>query len=531
LSLPNARIDGHDANPHTAAMTAAQTPAAVELRELTKYFGAVAANDGVNLRVEPGTIHGIIGENGAGKSTAMKMVYGMFRPDAGEILIHGRKCAWSSPSDAIAAGIGMVHQHFMLAGPYSAIDNIVLGDEPRRCGVVIDRNAAHQRLDALSRQYGLSVEWKRPVEDLPLGIQQRIEILKLLYRDAQILILDEPTAVLTPQETNALFGNLQKLRDEGKTIILITHKLREVMGVCDRVTVLRAGKVTGQVETSQTTPAELATLMVGRKVALDIDVAPGNPRPEMAIEVIGLTLAGSQAGGRHKLFDVNLCVRRGEIVGIAGVEGNGQTELIEAILHPTDPRCRTGGVVKFLGQDVTGWRASRIRDLGVGVIPQDRQREGLLIDGSLRDNFLLGLERKPQFDQAGFLRSTRIRATAALAMEQFDVRPRELTRRAAELSGGNQQKLIVAREFHFKPAAMIAAQPTRGVDVAAIEFIHTQIVRARDQGTGILLVSSELDEILTLSDRILVMYEGRIVAEFRRGAVTERELGLKMGGT
>jgi simple sugar transport system ATP-binding protein len=531
LSPPNARIDGPDANPHTAAMTAAQTPAAVELRGLTKHFGAVAANDGVNLRIEPGTIHGIIGENGAGKSTAMKMVYGMFRPDAGQILIHGQPRVWNSPSDAIAAGIGMVHQHFMLAGPYSAIDNIVLADEPRRFGIVIDRRKAQRRLEQLSQQYGLSVEWRRPVEDLPVGVQQRIEILKLLYRDAHILILDEPTAVLTPQETNALFANLRKLSDQGKTIILITHKLREVMGFTQRITVMRNGKVTGQVETASTSPAELATLMVGRKVTLDIHVPTAQPRDAPAIEVHGLSLAGAQTGSRHKLTDVSFTVRRGEIVGVAGVEGNGQSELIEAILHPADPRCRTAGVVKILGRDVAAWHGSKIRDLSVGFIPEDRQHQGLLVERSLRENFLLGRQRECQFSRAGFLRRRRIAATATRALEQFDVRPRDLWRRARDLSGGNQQKLIIAREFQFEPSALIAAQPTRGVDVGAIEFIHTQIVRARDRGAGLLLISSELDEILTLSDRILVMYEGRIVAEFRRGAVSERELGLKMGGS
>jgi simple sugar transport system ATP-binding protein len=337
--------------------------------------------------------------------------------------------------------------------------------------------------------------------------------------------------VLTPQETRALFTNLQKLRDEGKTIILITHKLREVMGFAQRVTVMRAGKVTGQVETAQTSPAELATMMVGRKVKLDIEVAPAHPRDTLAIEVQGLSLAGAQAGSRHKLSDVSLVVRRGEIVGIAGVEGNGQSELIEAILYPADPRCRTAGAVKILGRDVTAWPAWKIRDLGVGVVPEDRQRQGLLIERPLLENFLLGRQRARQFSRGGFLRPRRIAAAATVALEQFDVRPRGLWRRAGALSGGNQQKLVLAREFQFEPPALIAAQPTRGVDVGAIEFIHTQIVRARDGGAGILLVSSELDEILNLSDRILVMYEGRVVAEFARGAVSERELGLKMGGT
>ncbi|HZQ48235.1 MAG TPA: ABC transporter ATP-binding protein, partial [Verrucomicrobiae bacterium] len=502
----------------------------VELRELTRKFGNVLANDGVNLRVQAGTIHGVIGENGAGKSTAMKMLYGIFRPDSGEIFVHGKKCVWTSPATAIAAGIGMVHQHFMLAAPYSALDNILLGAEPRRWGL-IDRKKARARLEILARQYGLPVDWDRPVEELPVGVQQRIEILKLLYRDATILILDEPTAVLTPQETNALFVNLKRLRDEGKTILLITHKLREVMCFTDRVTVFRTGRVTGELITSQTNPQELASLMVGRKVVLNLEVPPAQPRTELALEVAGLTLAGSAAGSRHKLSDLNFAVKRGEIVGIAGVEGNGQSELLQAILHPHDSRCRTSGIVRFLGEDVTGFTALNIRNLGVAVIPEDRHREGLLLDQSVSDNFLLGLQRSPAFNRAGFLNVKNVAAAAARAVEEYDVRPKDLTTPAGKLSGGNQQKLVVAREFQRQPGVLIAAQPTRGVDVGAIEFIHQRIVRARDAGAGVLLVSSELDEILALSDRILVMYEGRITAEFRRGLVSERELGLKMGGS
>ncbi len=508
---------------------AAGTPA-VELRELTKQFGNVLANAGVNLRVEPGTIHGVIGENGAGKSTAMKMLYGIYRPDAGEIFVQGKKCVWSSPSAAIAAGIGMVHQHFMLAGPYSALDNILLGTEPRRWGL-IDRKKARARLEALARQYGLPVDWERPVEQLPVGVQQRIEILKLLYREATILILDEPTAVLTPQETTGLFGNLKRLRDEGKTILLITHKLKEVMSFTDRVTVFRAGKVTGEVNTSQTNPQELASLMVGRKVVLNVEVPPARPRAEPAIEVAGLSLAGAAAGSRHKLSDLNFCVKRGEIVGVAGVEGNGQSELLQAILHPRDSDCRTSGTVRFLGEDVTTCDALKIRDLGVAVIPEDRHHEGLLLERPVSENFLLGLQRRPAFNRAGFVRSKNVTATASRAVEEYDVRPKDLTTPAGRLSGGNQQKLVVAREFQRHPQVLIAAQPTRGVDVGAIEFIHQRIVRARDEGAGVLLVSSELDEILTLSDRILVMYEGRIAAEFNRDQVSEGELGLKMGGS
>ena len=508
-------------------MTAA-TPAAVELRGLTKQFGSVLANAGVNLRVEAGTIHGVIGENGAGKSTAMKLLYGMLRPDAGEILIGGQKCAWTSPANAIARGIGMVHQHFMLAGPYSALDNILLGAEPLRWRM-IDRSGARARLETLARQYGLPVDWDRPVEQLPVGVQQRVEILKLLYREAHILILDEPTAVLTPQETNALFGNLTKLRAEGKTVLLVTHKLKDVMSFTDRVTVFRAGKVTGEVATARTNPQELANLMVGRKLVLNIAVPPALPRAEPAIEVAGLSLAGP-AGSRHRLSDITFSVRRGEIVGVAGVEGNGQSELLQALLHPRAAKCRTSGTVRFLGQDVTAWAPLRIRDLGVAVIPEDRLREGLLLERSVSENFLLGLQRSPAFSRAGMLNLSGLAQAAGRAVTDYDVRPPDLTLPAGKLSGGNQQKLIVAREFQRQPRVLIAAQPTRGVDVGAIEFIHTRIVRARDEGTGVLLVSSELDEILTLSDRILVMFEGRLVAEFQRGAVTERELGLKMGG-
>jgi simple sugar transport system ATP-binding protein len=501
---------------------------AVELRGLSKRFGMCVANDGVNLRVERGSIHGIVGENGAGKSTAMKLLYGVFRPDAGEILVNGKECAWSSPSDAIAAGIGMVHQHFMLGGPHTALDNILLGTEPSRFGL-INRKQARQRLDELSKEYGLHVDWDQPVEDLAVGLQQRIEILKLLYRNANILILDEPTAVLTPQETNGLFQNLRRLRHQGKTILLITHKLKEVMAYTDRVTVFRDGKVTGEAQTAQTNPQELANLMVGRKVLLKVDVPNARPLPELAIEVKNLALSGSR--GRNKLSDVTFTVKRGEIVGIAGVEGNGQTELLQAMLHPRDKNCRSAGIVSFLGRDVSNWSARQIRRLGVGVIPEDRHNEGLLLDRSLAENFVLGLHRYSEFSRAGVLNSQNIAGSATVALQQYDVRPAELAMPAGKLSGGNQQKLIVAREFHRNPKVLIAAQPTRGVDVGAIEFIHKRIIRARDEGAGVLLVSAELDEILALSDRILVMFEGKIVGEFLRGNVDEAALGLRMAGS
>jgi simple sugar transport system ATP-binding protein len=502
---------------------------AVELRELIKRFGTCVANEGVNLRVEQGSIHGIIGENGAGKSTAMKMLYGVFRPDAGEILLNGTVCCWSSPADAIAAGIGMVHQHFMLAGPHSALDNILVGAEPIHFGL-INRVQARQRLDELSRQYGLSVDWDKPVDELPVGIQQRIEILKLLYRDAKILILDEPTAVLTPQETSALFDNLRRLREQGKTILLITHKLKEVMAITDSVTVFRAGKVTGEMQTSQTNPQELANLMVGRKVILKIDVPNAKPLPELALEVKNLNLIGS-SGGRQKLSDVSFCVQRGEIVGVAGIEGNGQSELLQGVLHPRDPNCRSSGAVSFLGRDVTCWPARRIRELGIAVIREDRHNEGLLLKQPVTENFVLGLHRDSEFSHAGVMNFRKIVAAAARAIADYDVRPTEFAIPASRLSGGNQQKLIIAREFHRNPKVLVAAQPTRGVDVGAIEFIHKRIIRARDEGVGVLLISAELEEILALSDRILVMFEGKIVAEFLRGNVDETTLGLKMSGS
>ncbi len=504
------------------------TSPAVDLRELTKQFGEVVANDGINLRVEPGTIHGLIGENGAGKSTAMKMLYGMYPPDAGEILVRGERCVFGSPSEAIARGVGMVHQHFMLAGPYSALDNILLGAESLVRGV-IDRKGAREKLTALADQYGLPVDWNRPTEELPVGVQQRIEILKLLYRHANILILDEPTAVLTPQETTRLFENLSRLRAEGKTVLLVTHKLKEVMAITDRVTVFRAGKVTGEFKTADTNPQELANLMVGRKVSLTVKVPPAQSMSEITLDVVGLRLAGETAG-RHRLADISFSIKRGEIVGIAGVEGNGQSELLQAILHPRDPDCRTSGTVGILGNDVTQWPARKVRDLGVAVIPEDRLHEGLLTERPVSENFLLGLQRSPAFSRGGFLNHSALARTASQAIAEYDVRPADLELPAGRLSGGNQQKLIVAREFQRQPQFLIAAQPTRGVDVGAIEFIHDRIVRARDGGAGVLLISSELEEILALSDRIFVLYEGRFVAEFSRGQVTERELGLKMGG-
>ena len=504
-----------------------ETAAAVELIHISKSFGPVLANEDVSFRVQRGTIHGIVGENGAGKSTAMKLLYGMCRPDAGQIRMGGQNRSWKSPADAIRAGIGMVHQHFMLAGRYSALDNILLGAEPM-CHGLLDRKAARQQLSEIARKYGLALDWDHPVEDLPLGVQQRVEILKLLFRSAEILILDEPTAVLTPQESSRLFANLLELRNEGKTVLLVTHKLKEVLTFTDTVTVFRHGKVAGHLITKETDAQSLARLMVGRKVVMGIEVPPAKPSADLALEVCGLTLASG--GSRHKLHEATLSVCRGEIVGVAGVEGNGQSELVEAILHPADADSRASGRVKFLGHDVTRWPAARIRELGVAVIPEDRIRSGLLLNRPLTENLLLGFQRSRAPGWFGFLNPRKLREAACRALEQHDIRSRDPGLNAGNLSGGTQQKLVFAREFQREPAVVIASQPTRGVDVGATEAIHKIMVRARDHGAGVLLVSSDLDEILTLSDRILVMYEGRVVAEFSRGQATERELGLKMGG-
>ncbi|MBC7692052.1 MAG: ABC transporter ATP-binding protein [Methylotenera sp.] len=506
-------------------------PLAVELRGLAKRFGSVIANAGIQLEVRAGSIHGVIGENGAGKSTAMKMLYGMYAPDEGEILIQGKPLRFKSPSDAIHAGIGMVHQHFMLAGPHTALDNIILGAEPSHLGV-LDRAGARTKLQALCKQYGLPLDLDAPVETLSVGVQQRIEILKLLYRNAQILILDEPTAVLTPQETEELLGNLKKLKAEGKTILIITHKLKEVLSFTDEVTVFRGGKVSGRVKTSETNAQQLANLMVGREVVLkvqEVESAAGVKHTfgKCLLRVERLNL--KQKGHSH-LKDVSFEVRAGEVVGIAGVEGNGQTELIEAILHPSDPRCLTSGKVRVLDQDVTDRKTFEIRALGVGVIPQDRHHQGLLLERSVKENFLLGLHRRRQFAKHGFILQKALDQSVEKALENYDVRPRRADIAVGGLSGGNQQKLIIAREFECGPQVLIAAQPTRGVDVGAIEFIHRRILKARSEGVATLLISSELDEILTLSDRILVIYEGQIVGDHLRGQADENQIGLKMGG-
>jgi general nucleoside transport system ATP-binding protein len=503
-------------------------PAAVELRDIHLRFGRVQANAGINLRVRRGSIHGIVGENGAGKSTAMRILYGMFQPDSGEILLQGQPRTWRSPANAMAAGLGMVHQHFMLADTCTGLDNILLGAEPARFGI-LGRKAARDQLESAARQYGMAVPLDKPIHELSVGQQQRIEILKLLYRDAEILILDEPTAVLTPQETEALFGNLVELKRRGKTILLVTHKLKEVLRFTDAVTVFRAGKVTGEMPTSEATAEGLARMMVGRAVRLGFTAAPGSPQKESALRVTELHLRRARHE-REKISGVSFHVQCGEIVGVAGVEGNGQSELLQAILHPADPLCRTSGRIEMLGNDVTRWSAARLRAAGLAVVPEDRWRDGMMLERSLAENFLLGQQHRPEFRRGGFVARGQLRNSLMQAIEKYDIRPPDPSATPGRLSGGNQQKLVLARELQHEPKLLIAAQPTRGVDVGAIELIHTQLIAARDRGAGVLLISSELDEILALSDRILVLYEGRVAGEFKRGEASEEELGLRMAG-
>ncbi len=514
----------------------------VELRSIAKRFGSVQANSGLNLSVRAGTIHAVVGENGAGKSTAMKILYGQYKPDEGEILVRGASVHWHSPRDAIAAGIGMVHQHFMLAGPYSVVENVLLGDEG---SFVFSRTQARERLSKISRESGFpEMNWDACVEDLPVGIQQRIEILKLLYREAQVLILDEPTAVLTPQETQELFTHLRAMvRDQGKTVIVITHKLQEVMRFSDRVTVMRAGSSVAELETAKTSVDELAQLMVGRKVNLKTGGEEGaRSKPQSSQPAV--SLAGVSVPGLSRpLRGIDLEVFPGEIVGIAGVEGNGQSELLQFLMHPSEYYKEDGatGSYRYFGEDVSRFHNRDLKKRAFSAIPEDRHHEAILMESNLEENFLLGLHREPRFARSGlWVNRGALAAATRKAIAEHDVRPADPQARCGRLSGGNQQKVVIARELDRGrgagqgagdgPRFLIAAQPTRGVDIGAIEAIHRRILDARARGLAVLLVSSELEEVLALSDRIGVMYGGRIAAWFERGKVTEEELGFYMGG-
>jgi len=500
----------------------------IELRNITKRFGAVLANDQVSFSVAPGTIHAIVGENGAGKSTAMRIAYGFYTADGGEILINGQPHQIRTPHDAIALGIGMVHQHFMLVEPMTVAENIVLGAEPGSAAS-LDLKKAVAEIRKVSDEFKLSVDPNATIESLSVGQQQRVELLKALYRHAQLLILDEPTAVLTPQEVEEFFAILRRMREQGKTIIIITHKLSEVLAISDDVTVMRDGKVVGNVKTSETNAAELARLMVGREVLLRVekpDAKPGSP----VVKIDRLSINGRD--GTKRLNDVSFEVRAGEIVGIAGVEGNGQTELIEA-LAGLIPGSYITGKISFEGNDVTNADARRRKELGIAHVPEDRHRRGLLLDSSLAENTILGVHyRKPAVTGPGniFLDDKGIRSRTEQVIHDFDVRPPNPMLTARSLSGGNQQKLIIGREFELPPKLLLVSQPTRGVDIGAIEFIHRKIVALRDAGCAVLLVSAELEEVTALSDRLLVIHNGQIVGEVDPRAVTNEEIGLMMTG-
>jgi general nucleoside transport system ATP-binding protein len=503
-------------------MTLDSRAPAIELKRIDKRFGAVHANKAISLAIAPGTIHGIVGENGAGKSTLMSILYGFYQADSGEIFVNGKLRKIVRPSDAIAAGIGMVHQHFMLVEPFTVLENVVLGAEG---GAQLSKGlgAARKALEDLGAAYNMSVPLDTPVAELPVGVQQRVEILKALYRGAEVLILDEPTGVLTPSEADHLFRVLAQLRSQGKTIILITHKLREIMAITDKVSVMRRGEMVGTLTTKETNPAALAELMVGRNVRLKVDKAARTPGG-VALEVRGLSAVDDRKVTR--LREVSFSVREGEIVGIAGVAGNGQSELLEVL---AGIRPRTSGEIFIDGKAVTRADPAMLRHARFAHVPEDRHRMGLVMPFAASENAILGYQDDPRFSPHGLIDRAAVEANCQANMSAFDVRPGDTHLRASLFSGGNQQKLVLAREMERDPKIMIVGQPTRGVDIGAIEFIHKRLIAMRDAGKAILLVSVELDEIRALADRVLVMFDGRIVGERGPGA-DEQELGLLMAG-
>ncbi len=498
---------------------------ALELRHITKRFPGVLANDDVSVAVASGEVVALLGENGAGKSTLMNVAYGLLAKDEGEILVDGKLVEIEGPSDAIALRIGMVHQHFMLVEPLSVTENIVLGGEPTSgFGGVIDRDAARTRVMELSERYGLKVDPDARVMDLSVGRQQRVEILKALYRDAKILILDEPTAVLTPQEVRELFDIVRGLVDEGLAVVIITHKLDEVMAFADRIVVMRMGAVVGETTPSVCNEESLAKMMVGREVVLRVDKKPASPK-EAVLQIEDLKVLDDRK--LEAVRGMSLAVRAGEVVGIAGVDGNGQRELVEAIMGLRRP---TSGAIRLRGEEITHASTRATIAQGVSHVPEDRHRRGLVLDFDLVENLALGDHRRPPFSRFGILDRKALERTAAKRIADYDVRTPTPHVAAANLSGGNQQKLVLARELGRDPNLLVAAQPTRGLDVGAIEFVHRRILAERDAGKAVLLVSMELEEVMSLSDRILVVYEGRIAAEFEGGAVTEEQLGYFMTG-
>lgn len=496
----------------------------LELRGITKQFPGVLANDHIDLTLQEGEIHALLGENGAGKTTLMNILYGLYQPTEGEIIVRGKPVQVYSPGDAIANGIGMVHQHFMLIPVFTVTENVMLGEETTRPGGVLDRQAAAARVRAISQQYGLAVNPDSYVRDLPVGVQQRVEIIKLLYRDADILIFDEPTAVLTPQEADELFEIMRSLARQGKSIIFITHKLREVLDVADHITVIRRGKVVGSVKPDEADQNLLAAMMVGRSVQLELEKSPAEPG-EVVFTVQDLVVADRT---RQVTVDgVSFDVREGEVLGIAGVQGNGQTELVEAITGLREP---VSGKITLLGTDITHASPRKVTELGSAHIPEDRQRDGLILPFPVAENLVLNMYYRPPYARGVVIDEKVVLENALREIEAFDVRtPGPLTP-VESLSGGNQQKVIVARELSRPIKFLVAAQPTRGLDVGSIEYIHQQILKRRDSGVAVLLVSTELDEILQLSDRIAVMFSGKIVAVVPAEEATKEYIGLLMAG-
>ena len=495
----------------------------LELTGITKRFGSLVANDHIDLTVQPGEIRALLGENGAGKTTLMNVLYGLVQPDEGEIRVDGKAVVIRSPKDAIAAKIGMVHQHFMLVPVFTVAENVTLGMERTRALGLLDRRRARRDVRALSERYGLDVNPDAYIEDLPVGVQQRVEIIKALLREASVLVLDEPTSVLTPGETEDLFRIMRELRAGGRSIVFISHKLKEVQAIADTITVIRRGKVVGE-RPPTATDAELAALMVGRAVQLRVSKTPAQPG-EVMFDVRGLTVPGEH--GTPAVDDVSFEVRAGEILGVAGVQGNGQTELCEALMGL---RPAAAGSVLVDGRDVSDMAARERLRAGIGYIPEDRQEDGLVGDFSVADNLVLDVYDRKPFASGIALNLAAIQENAVSRVAEFDVRTSSVATPTSTLSGGNQQKVIVAREVSRDIKVMLASQPTRGLDVGSIEFVHKRLVTQRDAGAAVLLVSSELDEIYALADRIAVMYEGRIVA-FCPPTIPEQELGLLMAGS
>jgi len=496
----------------------------IELRGITKRFGEVVANSNVNLHIRAGEILGLLGENGAGKTTLMNVLSGLYRPDDGEILIDGKPVHFRGAGDAIRAGIGMVHQHFMLVPVFTVAENVVLGVEPTGRLDHLDLRKAREQVRAISAEHGLEVNPDAVIEEMPVGLQQRVEIIKVLFRSANAIIFDEPTAVLTPQEVIEFFGIIRSLREAGKALVFITHKLGEVLEVADRIDVLRAGKIVGEGDPKTATSADLAEMMVGRPVRFAVEKRTTTVGPPL-LTVKGLTVVNER--DEVAVAGIDFTVREGEIVGIAGVQGNGQTELVEALtgLRPT-----VAGTVTYQGHDIT--RAStreRHRRL-IAHIPEDRQRSGMIGEFTVAENCVLDSYYAPPFATGISMRWPEVYEAATRIVDDFDVRTESIHTLAGHLSGGNQQKLVVGRELARDTKLLIAAQPTRGVDVGSIEYIHDRIVKARDEGDGVLIVSTELDEVMSLSDRILVMYRGRIVAEFDAATATVKDVGLAMAG-